>query len=125
MASRGGRVVTPGCSGGRSFLSYKCKAVGCSVTPRGKDLKKHYLVNTDWNLVAKLRAALGDIAVDRLRKKADAHTQFIYSKGYSKERMPTFATHVSVKDGGGKVVGEEAEGVSGQQQTIGAFFQVS
>ena len=70
------------------------------MTPRGSDLGKHYGKKTDWAMVTKLRAAVGDAEVERLREGIDSHTEFIYSRGYSKARLPCWATHTMVREGG-------------------------
>ena len=90
------------------------------MTPRGSDLEKHYEKKTDWAMVMKLRAAVGDAEVERLREGIDSHTEFIYSRGYSKARMPNWATHTMVREGG--QAGEEG---AGRQSTISRYFQVS
>ena len=111
MASRG-RVVMPGCVGGKSKKKYKCNSTGCTVTPQGKDLPRHYLAKTNWDLLAKLRAAMGDSEVEELLKETDPHTEFIYRRNYTKTRLPEYRTHVRVKE----VV---------QHTVLDIFFQVS
>ena len=110
----------PGLDGGQAKQLYKCKAVNCSVTPRGCDLKKHYMIHTDWQLVSEMKATLSEANVERLREKADPHTDFIFSKGFSKERMPSWSTHVMVRK-----TSEADEGGSGQQSVLTSFFKVS
>lgn len=138
-----GRKSLPGCEGGRSKAKYKCR--GCSLTPRGTDLSKHYKNQTNWDLVRRLRASVGTAAVEQLREQADLHTLFIFEKGYTKEKLPTWSTHVMAKESstaeaaadgeqgaGGSEQGAAAGG-SGEQETtrskklqttIGGFFQV-
>ena len=81
MARGGGKK--PGLEGGRSKQLFKCKVSSCEVTPRGCDLPRHYMNLTNWKLVAKLRAAVGDTEVERLLEGADGHTTYIYRNQYS------------------------------------------
>lgn len=111
------RIKTPGCEGGKSKQHYKCMAANCKVAPRGCDLKKHYMDHTNWELVSELRTTLSEDKVERLRETADPHTDFIFTKGYTKTRMPSWSTHVMVRKPG--------EGGSGQQSTLTNFFKVS
>ena len=92
-----GRVTKPGCEGGVSHLKYKCQVEGCTVTPWGSDVGRHYKNRTDWELVSKLRATVGDAEVHKYLAGADKHTEFIYRRGYTKNRLPTFNTHVGLK----------------------------
>ena len=110
MARGGGKK--PGLEGGRSKQLFKCKVSSCEVTPRGCDLPRHYMNLTNWKLVAKLRAAVGDTEVERLLEGADGHTTYIYRNQYSEKRLPTHNTHAMVA-----VRNEEGQGIQ-------RFFQV-
>ena len=55
----GRRSVVPGLDGGKSKKKYRCQASGCGVTPRGCDLSQHYKSKTDWDMVNKMKAAMG------------------------------------------------------------------
>ena len=66
-----------------------------------------------------MRATLSVEKVERLGKEADPHTFFIFSKGYTKTRLPTWSTHVMVKK-----PSEAGEGGSGQQSILNSFFKV-
>ena len=96
-------------------MNYRCKASGCDATPGGSHLAQHYNNKTKWELFTKLQSAVGAAAVEKLRSLADPHTLFIFDKGYSKKRLPTWQTHTMVKE----------IASSGQQETISKFFQVS
>ena len=48
-----------------SKKKYRCNAAGCTVTPRGCDLPKHYKTKTNWDKVIKLRAVMGTAALER------------------------------------------------------------
>ena len=75
----------PGCEGGRSYKKYQCQ--GCSLTPRGKDLSRHYKNMTDWTLVGQMRAAMGSAKLAQLKDKADKHTLYIFGRGYTREKL--------------------------------------
>ena len=111
MASRG-RIEKPGCEGGRAKQKFKCKVAGCDVTPRGCDLPRHYRNLTNWKMLGKLRAAMGDTEVEKLLEGADSHTTYIYRNGYSEKRLPTHNTHA--------MVAAQRE----ERQNINNFFQV-
>ena len=96
MSGRG-RVAKPGSDKGAAHLNYKCQVEGCTVTPRGNNVGRHYMKKTDWELVEKLRAAVGDSEVLKYLAGADNHTEFIFRRGYTKNRLPTFNTHATVK----------------------------
>lgn len=114
-----GRKQVPGCEGGKSKQLYKCQAANCSVTPRGCDLQKHYESKTNWDLVSRMRTTLSEDKVARLSKEADPHTLFIFSKGYTRTRLPTWVTHVMMKPS------KAGEGGSGQQSILNSFLKVS
>ena len=42
---------------------YMCKVPGCTVTPRGCDVSKHYKTKTDWSEVRELKAVAGSAAL--------------------------------------------------------------
>ena len=49
-------------------------------------------------MLTKLRDAAGGYAnVQKYLAEADGHTEFIYRKGYTKNRLPTFNTHAVMK----------------------------
>ena len=75
--------------GPRATLKYQCKA--CKTHPRGCDIPKHYKIMTDWDLLAKMRSS--GIALEEVRKKADAHTLFMFENGYTKNLGPTWRSH--------------------------------
>ena len=115
-----------GGGGGRTRQKYKCKAVGCEVTPMGVNLSKHYNVNTDWMLMKELKACVGNEAVKKKLDQADPHTRYIFEKGYSKKKLPHWSNHARItetvatrQEEGGNV------GVMGQKKKkIDQFFQV-
>ena len=102
-----------GGTGGKSKLKYQCQAIGCSTTPRGNDLQNHYKFMTDWELIDRMKAAVGSSALEKLIKIADQHTKFIYEKGYTKKRLPHWSNHVSVKNQQTTI--EEESGGSGSK----------
>ena len=92
-----GRATVIGLEGGKSKQLYKCQAVNCTVTPRGTDLAQHYVNQTDWDLVAELMRTLSEDKVKRLCSEADPHTLYIYQKGYSRTKLPSWSTHMMVR----------------------------
>ena len=89
------RTKLPGAVEGRSKLKYRCHV--CSLAPRGCDLKRHYRTSTDWDLFKKMKEAVGDKLLEELRKKADPHTLYIFQNKYNKDKLPSWQTHVTVK----------------------------
>ena len=79
----------------RAKVKYWCK--GCTVTPRGCDLKKHYKTNVNWPLLKRLKAAKG-AELQELRDEADRHTLFIFDRGYSWENLPSYQNHAEAKE---------------------------
>ena len=71
--------------GGKSKLKYYCQAMGCSTTQRGNDLQNHCKFMTDWNMIDRIKAAVGSSALEKLIIRADKHIKFIYKKGYKKK----------------------------------------
>ena len=110
---RPGPKEPPGLTGGLSKQTYKCQA--CQVEPRGTDLPKHYEKLTDWSLLNEMKQCIGDSALDGLRRRADPHTLFIYEKHYTKQKLPTYRTHVMVKQKGGKEQQQQQATGIGQQ----------
>ena len=98
----------------------KCKAANCTVTPRGCNLRKHYVTKTNWDLLNELRTNLSEGKEDRLIKEADPHTIFLFTKGYSRDKLPSYTTHARVPK-----PSDKDEGVSGQQALLANFLQVS
>ena len=83
-----GRPSKWGCPGGASHLKYKCKVEGCTVSPRGVDLGRHYSNKTDWQLITKLKDAVGDANVEKyLAEAAHGHTEVIYRNGYTENKI--------------------------------------
>jgi hypothetical protein len=115
----GRRPVVPGLEGGKSKKKYRCQASGCGVTPRGCDLSQHYKSKTDWDVVRRMKAAMGTAARDKLVQEADPHTRFIIEKHYDENRLPTYTSHVMVHEV--TVVGSNTDP---KQLKIGGFFQV-
>ena len=105
----------------RAKMKYRCMATGCQVTPRGCDIMVHYRTKTNWDLVAKMKAAVGDAALERLKGEADPHSLFIFMRGYSRTRLPVFATHVCVKEGTEEV---EERALQQKQHSLTRFMQV-
>ena len=121
--------MKPGVEGGSSKLKYKCHC--CMVTPRGCDLKRHYKNCVDWSLFDKLKGKVGDRALVELRSKADPHTLYIFDRGYSRGNLPSYQTHVMVKQDVDEVRDRDRDQVdevtgegAGKQKTINHFFQV-
>ena len=106
----------PGCEGGRSYKKYQCQ--GCSLTPRGKDLSRHYKNMTDWTLVGQMRAAMGSAKLAQLKDKADKHTLYIFGRGYTREKLPTWSTHPMARQ-------QELEEAGGDQSQISSEAQRS
>ena len=93
-----GRPTKLGCPGGVSLLKYKCKVQGCTVTPRGCDLGRHYSNKTDWQLITNLRDSVGDPKVEKyLAEAADGHTELIYRNSYTTYKLPIFKTRATAK----------------------------
>ena len=105
----------------RAKRKYRCMAQGCHVVPRGCDLPTHYRVKTDWDLFTRMKAAVGDAALEKLKETADPHTMFVFCRGYCKERLPTYATHVVVKERKEEV---HQRVVQQKQHSLTHFFQV-
>ena len=59
-------------------------------------MKKHYRRSVNWNMFKLLKGAVGEVAMEELRAKADAHTIFIFEGGYSEENLPTYHSHTMV-----------------------------
>ena len=105
--------------GGRSKKKYRCQASGCGVTPRGCDLSQHYKSKTDWDIVKKMKAAMGTAAREKLLQEADPHTRFIIEKHYAENRLPTYTSHVMVNE-----VTVEGSNAGPKQMKMDGFFQV-
>ena len=71
---------------------YMCKVPGCTVTPRGCDVSKHYKTKTDWSEVRELKAVAGSAALKAKLEQAEGHTKFAFVNNYSEEHLPTWAT---------------------------------
>ena len=115
----------------RGKLKYRCK--GCTGTPRGCDLKRHYKNSVNWPLVKLLKAANGT-ELQELRDGADRHSLFIFDRGYSSENLLSYQNHVLAKEA--NVVLEEEEEDQDEagpscavtargQRGIASFFQVT
>ncbi len=91
-------------------------------------MKKHYRRSVNWNMFKLLKGAVGEVAMEELRAKADAHTIFIFEGGYSEENLPTYHSHtmvnLSTSTKVGKEAGQETARGAGPQKSIGDFFQV-
>ena len=114
-----GWTTVIGLEGGKSKQLYKCQAVNCTVTPRGTDLAQHYINQTDWDLVAELMRTLSEDKVKRLCSEADPHTLYIYQKGYSRTKLPSWSTHVMVRK-----QPAASDGGAGQQSLLSSYFKV-
>ena len=91
---------------------YMCKVPGCTVTPRGCDVSKHYKTKTDWSEVRELKAVAGSAALKAKLEQAEGHTKFAFINNYSEEHLPTWATHAPVMAamvGGGAGAGASAK----------------
>ena len=55
---------------------------GFELNPCGNDIKNHYKKNTNWKLLYKLKAAVGNAEVDRLLTTADEHTKYMFRREY-------------------------------------------
>ena len=40
-----------------------------------------------------MRAAMGSAKLAQLKDKADKHTLYIFGRGYTREKLPTWSTH--------------------------------
>ena len=58
----------------KSKMKVFCQVDGCQVTLCGNNMKNHYKKNTYWEILAKLKAAVGNAQEDRLLSTADKHT---------------------------------------------------
>ena len=114
-----GRAKVMGLEGAKCKQLYKCQAGNCTVTPRGTDLAQHYVNQTDWDLVAELKKTLSEDKIKRLCSEADPHTLFIYQKGYSRTKLPSWSTHVMVRK-----QPAASDGGAGQQSLLSSYFKV-
>ena len=80
----------------KSKMNYRCKVEGCSVTPRGCDVPKHYKTKTDWEKVTELREVMGGAILERQLKQVDGHTRFCFEQGFTETKLPRWQTHVPV-----------------------------
>jgi hypothetical protein len=112
----------PGVEGGPSKLKYNCQC--CSVTPRGCDMNRHYKRSVNWDMFKQLKGAVGEVAMEELRAKADAHTIFIFEGGYNEENLPTYHSHTSTSTRVGEEAAQETARGAGLQKSIGDFFKV-
>ncbi len=78
----------------KSKMNYRCKVEGCSVTPRGCDVPKHYKTKTDWEKVTELREVMGGAILERKLEQVDGHTRFCFEKGFTETKLPRWQTHV-------------------------------
>ena len=100
---------------------YRCNAVGCSVTPRGCDLPKHYQTKTNWETVQKLRVTMGTSALEKQLEAADPHTKFCFQQGYTEKKLPRWESHVSVKV---NIVSGDRGETGPKQSKLTELFQV-
>ena len=114
-----GRKSVLGFEGGKTKKLFKCQVAICSVTPRGCDVPKHYDNRTNWELLEEMRNTLFEDKLESLREKADPHTLFMFSKGFTKTRLPTWSSHIMVKDH--TMVGT----AEGSNSIMSRFLQVS
>ena len=63
-----------------------------------RDLSQHYKSKTDWDIVKRMKAAMGMAAREKLLQEADPHTRFIIEKHYAENRLPTYTSHVMVNE---------------------------
>ena len=59
-------------------------------------MKNHYKKNTYWEILAKLKAAVGNAQEDRLLSTADKHTKYMFREEYSMKWYPNWKNHVTV-----------------------------
>ena len=72
---------------------------------------------------------MGTVALEVMKKEANEHTLYIYENGYTKQKLPHWATHVSAPQleqatGEGSSGMQETSGRKTRQRTIGGYFQV-
>ena len=79
-----------------SRRNYRCKVPGCSATPRGCDLARHYKRHTDWSKVKELKSVFGSEALREELEELEGHTRFAYVNNYTEENLPTWITHAPV-----------------------------
>jgi hypothetical protein len=56
-----------------------------------------------------MKQCMGDAALHSLKKRADPHTLFIFEKHYTKQKLPTYRTHVMVKQPGDKLLEQQQQ----------------
>ena len=73
--------------GGKSTQLYFCEA--CPAKVKSFHLKKHYKDKTNFELLARLKDGEEVEGVD-------PHTRYMYEKGYSQSKLPSYFTHKMV-----------------------------
>ena len=73
--------------GGKSTQYYVCEA--CPAKVISYNLKKHYKEKTNFDLLAKLKG--GEVI-----ENVDPHTQFMWEKGYTEKKLPSYLNHKMV-----------------------------
>ena len=62
--------------GGLNQLKYQCKV--CDVHPLGADIQKHYQSKTNWELLAEMRASVGDQALAQVMNRGLYYSKKFY-----------------------------------------------
>ena len=65
-----------------------------------------------------MRAAMGSAKLAQLKDKADKHTLYIFGRGYTREKLPTWSTHPMARQ-------QELEEAGGGQSQISSEAQRS
>ena len=65
-----------------------------------------------------MRAAMGSAKLAQLKDKADKHTLYIFGRGYTREKLPTWSTHPMARQ-------QELEEAGGDQSQISSEAQRS
>ena len=106
-----------------SKRNYRCKVPGCSATPRGCDVPRHYKRSTDWLKVRELKLVVGSEALERELEQVDGHTRFAFVNKYTEKNLPTWVTHAPVPVAMDPTNGESS-GTGPKQSKLSDHFQV-
>ena len=86
-----------------SRQSYKCEAENCVHECRGDRLQEHYRKMADFDVLDTVKAmsesdAMAWIKAKLKDKEKLSHTMFLFSGGFSAEKLPTYKIHKRSKD---------------------------
>ena len=107
-----------------SKRNYRCKVPGCSDTPRGCDLPRHYMRRTDWLKVRELKSVVGSERLEEELEQVECHTRFAFINSLTEKNLPTWVTHVPVAVAM-DATGGESSGTGPKQSRLSDHFQVN